>query len=210
MSEIRHDASTAAGRYPADAATLLSRAQAIEDLLKERGALGDDTVARIVDTYETEVGPLHGAKVVARAWVDPEFRARLIDEATAACRELGIGGMQGEHMVALEDTDEVHHVIVCTLCSCYPWPVLGIPPAWYKSPEYRARVVAEPRAVLSEFGLDVPDEVEVRVVDTSAETRYFVLPQRPAGSENLSEDELAALVTRDLLIGVSMLAKVPA
>lgn len=204
MNDFRHDTSTTEGRYPADPATLLARAHAIEDLLKERGAIGDDTVGRIVATYETDIGPLLGAKVVARAWVDADYRSRLLSDTTAACRELGIGGMQGEHMVALEDTADVHHVIVCTLCSCYPWPILGIPPAWYKSPEYRSRVVAEPRSVLEEFGLDIPPTVDVRVVDTSAETRYFVLPQRPAGSEGLTEDELAALVTRDMLIGVAV------
>jgi nitrile hydratase len=142
--------------------------------------------------------------VVARAWVDENFRTRLLGDATAACAELGIGGMQGEHLVALEDTDDVHHVIVCTLCSCYPWPVLGVPPAWYKSPEFRARVVAEPREVLAEFGLDLAAEVEVRVVDTSAEIRYFVLPQRPRGTEGVTEAELASLVTRDSLIGVGL------
>lgn len=204
MTDIRSDASTASGNYPAAPEQLLARAQAIEALLKERGALGDDTVARIVAAYESDIGPLHGARVVARAWVDPAFRQRLLTDATAACGELGIGGLMGEHLVALADEDDAHHVIVCTLCSCYPWAVLGIPPGWYKSPEYRARVVAEPRAVLAEFGLTLPASTEVRVMDTSADVRYFVLPRRPADTEDLDEAALAALVTRDCLIGVAL------
>ncbi|MGW5364527.1 nitrile hydratase subunit alpha [Actinopolymorpha pittospori] len=204
MTEFRSDPSTARGRYPADPQQLLARAQAIEALLKERGALGDDTVARIVAKYESEIGPLHGARVVARAWVDPAFRQRLLADASAACGELGIGGLQGERMVALADEDDVHHVIVCTLCSCYPWPVLGLPPGWYKSPQYRSRVVAEPRAVLAEFGLTLPDTTEIRVTDSTAEVRYFVLPLRPAGTQDLDEKALAALVTRDCLIGVAL------
>jgi nitrile hydratase len=204
MTDIRSDPSTAAGRYPTTPDRLLARAQAIEALLKERGALGEDTVDHIVNRYETEIGPLLGARVVARAWVDPDFRARLLADATAACWELGIGGFQGERMVALADSDDVHYLIVCTLCSCYPWAVLGVPPAWYKSPEYRARVVAEPRAVLREFGLELPETTEVRVMDSSADVRYFVLPQRPAGTDGLDEAELAALVTRDHMIGVAI------
>ncbi|MGW4489506.1 nitrile hydratase subunit alpha [Amycolatopsis sp. NPDC004368] len=203
MTAFPTDPGTTLGRYPASNQDLLARARAVEQLLMERGALGSGTVDRIVERYERDIGPLLGAKVVARAWVDPEFRERLLTDATAACRELGIGGMQGEHLVALPNSADIHHVIVCTLCSCYPWPVLGIPPSWYKSPEYRARVVAEPRSVLAEFGLDVSPEVEVRVVDTSAETRYFVLPEMPSGAEGLSEEELAALVTRDCMIGVA-------
>jgi nitrile hydratase len=205
MTDARIDAVEAAkDSYPASPEQLLARAQAIESLLKERGALGDDTVARIVAAYESDIGPLHGARVVARAWVDPAFRQRLLTDATAACAELGIGGLQSENLVALPDEDGVHNVIVCTLCSCYPWAVLGLPPGWYKNPEYRARVVAEPRAVLAEFGLTLPPSTEVRVVDTSAEVRYFVLPQRPTGTEDLDEDALAALVTRDCLIGVAL------
>jgi nitrile hydratase len=203
------DPGTTLGRYPTTPETLLARARAIETLLKSRGALGDGTVDRIVHKYETDIGPLLGAKVVAHAWVDEDFRTRLLADATVACAELGVGGLQGDHLVALENTDAVHHVIVCTLCSCYPWPVLGIPPTWYKSPEYRARVVAEPRAVLAEFGLNLGAEVEVRVVDTSAEIRYFVLPQRPHGTAGMSEAELASLVTRDSLVGVG-LPRVPA
>src|ERR1700754_3891048 len=205
MTDIRVDAAGAVkDSYPASPERLLARAQAIESLLKERGALGDDTVARIVAAYESDIGPLHGARVVARAWVDPAFRQRLLTDATDACWELGVGGFQSENLVALPDEDGVHHVIVCTLCSCYPWAVLGLPPGWYKNPEYRARVVAEPRAVLGEFGLTLPASTEVRVVDTSAEVRYFVLPQRPAGTDDLDEEALTALVTRDCLIGVAL------
>ena len=203
MSDIKSEPASTLGRYPASDETLLARARAIEELLMERGALGQGTVDKIVDKYEQDIGPLLGAKVVARAWVDDAFRERLLADATAACKELGIGGMQGEHMVAVANSAEVHNVIVCTLCSCYPWPVLGVPPSWYKSPEYRARVVVEPRAVLREFGLDVPEDVEIRVFDTSADIRYFVVPERPAGTEGYSEDQLAAIVTRDTMVGVA-------
>jgi nitrile hydratase len=204
MDDVMSGPSTTLGRYPTSSTELLARARAIEQILIERGALGSGTVDRIVDRYERDIGPLLGAKVVARAWVDEEFRQRLLDDATSACRELGIGGMQGEHLVALANGPGVHHVIVCTLCSCYPWPVLGVPPSWYKSPEYRARVVAEPRAVLAELGLDLAQDVEVRVVDTSAEIRYFVLPERPSGTDGMDEQQLAALVTRDCMIGVAL------
>jgi nitrile hydratase len=149
------------------------------------------------------IGPLNGARVVARAWVDPAFRERLLEDATPAIRELGIGGMEGEHMVALENTPSVHNVVVCTLCSCYPWPVLGLPPTWYKSPAYRARIVVEPRVVLAELGLELDESVEVQVWDSSAETRYLVLPERPEGADGLAEHELAGLVTRDAMIGVA-------
>ena len=179
------------------------RAAALEALLVDKELIGTDTVDAVVDELEN-LGPLHGARVVARAWVDPAYRERLLADATAAAAELGIGGVEGEHVVAVENTDEVHNVVVCTLCSCYPWPLLGIPPVWYKSPPYRARVVSEPRAVLREFGLEVPDEVEVRVWDSSAEIRYLVVPQRPAGTDDLDEDALAALVTRDSMIGVGL------
>lgn len=204
MSDARTDPATTLGRYPATSEDLLARARAIEQLLIERGAVGSGTIARIVDRYERDIGPLLGAKVIARAWADERFRERLLRDATAACRELGIGGMQGEHLVALPNEPGVHHVVVCTLCSCYPWPVLGLPPSWYKDPEYRARVVAEPRAVLREFGLELGRDVEIRVVDTSAEVRYFVLPERPAGSEGFDEERLAALVTRDCMVGVAV------
>ena len=180
------------------------RAAALEALLVDKELVGTDTVDAAVDELE-DLGPLHGARVVARAWVDPAYRERLLADATAAAAELGIGGVEGEHVVAVENTDEVHNVVVCTLCSCYPWPLLGIPPVWYKSPPYRARVVSEPRAVLREFGLEVPDEVEVRVWDSSAEIRYLVVPRRPEGSDDLDEAALAALVTRDGMIGIARL-----
>jgi nitrile hydratase len=179
------------------------RTAALEALLVEKGLIATDTVDAVVDLFEHEIGPRNGARVVARAWSDPAFRQRLLADATAAAAELGIGGLEGEHVVAVENTDAVHNVVVCTLCSCYPWPLLGIPPVWYKSPPYRARVVSEPRAVLSELGLDVPAEVELRVWDSSAEIRYLVVPQRPPGTDDLSEGELAALVTRDAMIGVA-------
>ncbi|CAM2945572.1 nitrile hydratase [Williamsia muralis] len=172
-------------------------------MLIEKGVMTSSMVDRIVDIYENQVGPQLGAKVVAKAWVDNDFRQRLLDNAGAACKELGIGGLQGEDMVVLEDTDEVHHAIVCTLCSCYPWPVLGLPPNWYKDPQYRARIVREPRKVLADdFGFAIADSVEIRIWDSSSEMRYWVLPQRPAGTDGWSEEQLAALVTRDSMIGV--------
>ena len=160
----------------------------------------------LVDAYEHKIGPRNGARVVARAWSDPAYKQRLLSDADAAIAEMGYGGLQGEHMVAVENTPRVHNVVVCTLCSCYPWPVLGLPPAWYKSPPYRSRMVKEPRAVLGEFGLKLDPSVEVRVWDSSAEIRYLVLPTRPKGTENLSEDDLAKLVTRDSMIGVGTIA----
>ena len=182
---------------------LALRVKALEELLVEKGLVDPAALDVFVEQYETRIGPRNGARVVARAWSDPDYKARLLDDATAAIGELGYGGAQGEHMVALENTDAVHNVVVCTLCSCYPWPVLGLPPTWYKSPAYRARVVKAPRAVLAEFGLDLPADTEVRVWDSSAEIRYLVLPQRPAGSEGLDEAALAALVTRDGMIGTA-------
>lgn len=180
------------------------RAAAIEAVLVDKGLIATDAVDAVVDVFENEMGPLNGAKVVARSWVDPAYRERLLADATAAAAELGFGGVEGEHVVAVANTPEVHNVIVCTLCSCYPWPLLGIPPVWYKSPAYRARVVSEPRAVLREFGLDIAEDVEVRVWDSSAEVRYLVVPQRPTGTEELDEAALAALVTRDAMIGVGI------
>ena len=182
------------------------RAEALESLLLERGLIDSATVDTFIKTYETSVGPMNGAKVVAKAWTDSEYRARLLENGTGAIAELGFKGPQGEHMVVVENTDAVHHVVVCTLCSCYPWPVLGLPPSWYKDPAYRSRVVREPRAVLSEFGLDLPDEVEIEVHDSSSEVRYLVLPQRPAGTEGMSEEQLAGLVTRDAMVGIAMVA----
>ena len=178
--------------------------KALESLLLEKGLIASDAIERVVERYEKDIGPLNGAKVVARAWTDPAYRSRLLSDATAAIEELGFGGMQGEHMVALENTARTHNVVCCTLCSCYPWPVLGLPPAWYEAPAYRSRIVREPRKVLSEFGLNLADEIEVRVWDSSAELRYMVLPMRPSRTESMSENELAALVTRDALIGVGL------
>jgi nitrile hydratase subunit alpha len=186
---------------PLSAAAL--RAKAIESLLVEKGLLASDVIDRVVEIYEKDVGPLNGAKVVARAWRDPEYKRRLLKDGTAAIAELGFGGLQGEHMVVVENTPRVHNVVCCTLCSCYPWPVLGLPPTWYKSLAYRSRIVREPRAVLREFGLELPESVEVRVWDSSAEIRYMVLPERPPASADLGEEELASLVTRDSLIGVA-------
>jgi nitrile hydratase subunit alpha len=182
---------------------IAARVKALESMLVEKGVITTSMVDRMAEIYENEVGPQLGARVVAKAWNDPEFKARLLDDATNACKELGISGLQGEDMVVLEDTDEVHNAIVCTLCSCYPWPVLGLPPNWYKEPAYRARIVREPRKVLAEeFGYDVPETTEIRIWDSSSEMRYWVLPQRPAGTDGWTEEQLAELVTRDSMIGV--------
>ena len=189
---------------PLSAAAL--RAKAIESLLVEKGLLASDAIDRVVEIYEKDVGPLNGAKVVARAWCDPAYKRRLLEDGTAAIAELGFGGAQGEHMVVMENTPKVHNVVCCTLCSCYPWPVLGLPPTWYKSLAYRSRIVREPRVVLREFGLELPESVEVRVWDSSAEIRYMVLPERPPATADLSEAELASLVTRDSLIGATRLS----
>ena len=182
---------------------IAARVKALESILIEKGIMTTAAVDRLVEIYENEVGPQLGAKVVARAWTDPGFKQRLLADATKACADFGIGGLQGEDMVVVENTADIHNVIVCTLCSCYPWPVLGLPPNWYKEPAYRSRIVKEPRKVLREdFGYEVPDSVEVRVWDSSSEMRYWVLPTRPAGTDALSEAELAGLVTRDSMIGV--------
>lgn len=191
------------GSFPRPDADIAARVKALESLMIEKGFLSGEAVDKIAEMYEREVGPHLGARVVARAWTDAEFKERLLEDASEACREMGIGGVQGEDMVVVENTPGVHNVIVCTLCSCYPWPTLGLPPNWYKYPAYRARMVKEPRKVLvDEFGLDLADSTEVRVWDTSAELRYWVLPQRPEGTDGLSEEQLAALVTRDSMIGV--------
>jgi nitrile hydratase subunit alpha len=186
------------------------RVRALESLLVEKGLVDPAALDTLIDTYETKVGPRNGARVVARAWVDPAYRRRLLEHAGAAIAELGYEGRQGEHLVVLENTPTVHNVVVCTLCSCYPWPVLGLPPVWYKSGPYRSRAVLDPRGVLREFGLELPEEVEVRVWDSTSEVRYLVLPERPPGTDGMSEDELAALVTRDSMIGVGkVLARAP-
>jgi nitrile hydratase subunit alpha len=185
------------------------RVKALESLLVEKGLVDPAALDAIVDYYETKVGPRNGARVVAKAWTDPDYRTRLLADATAAIAELGYSGGQGEHMVAVENTPATHNMVVCTLCSCYPWPVLGLPPVWYKSAPYRSRAVIDPRGVLAEFGLVLLDDVEVRVWDSTAEIRYLVLPRRPAQTEGLDEDALAALVSRDSMIGVA-LARAPA
>jgi nitrile hydratase len=190
------------GHHPHEPSAVEQRVAALESLLVERGLVTTDAIDAVVATYEHDLGPLNGAAVVARAWTDAAYKERLLADATRAIAELGFGGAEGENMVVLENTDAVHNVVVCTLCSCYPWPVLGLPPRWYKSAAYRARTVREPRAVLAEFGTVVPDGVEVRVWDSSAELRYLVLPQRPEGTDELGPDELRALVTRDHMIGV--------
>jgi nitrile hydratase len=179
------------------------RVKSLESLLVEKGLVDPAALDALVDTFEHKVGPRNGARVVAKAWTDPAYKRRLLADATAAIAELGYTGQQGEHMVVVENTPAVHHMVVCTLCSCYPWPTLGLPPVWYKSAPYRSRAVIDPRGVLQEFGVTIPDDVEVRVWDSTAEIRYLVLPERPAGTERMSEDELAALVTRDSMIGVS-------
>ncbi|BDG47685.1 MULTISPECIES: nitrile hydratase subunit alpha [Parageobacillus] len=180
-----------------------TRTKALESLLIESGLVSTDALDAIIEAYENDIGPMNGAKVVAKAWVDPDYKERLLRDGTSAIAELGFLGLQGEHMVVVENTPKVHNVVVCTLCSCYPWPVLGLPPSWYKSASYRARIVSEPRTVLKEFGLELDDDVEIRVWDSSAEIRYLVLPERPAGTEGWSEEELAKLVTRDSMIGVA-------
>jgi nitrile hydratase subunit alpha len=179
------------------------RVRALESILAEKGLIDSKAIDALVDTYENKVGPRNGAKVVARAWVDPAYKERLLKDATAAIKEFGFSGLQGEDMVVVENTPEVHNLVVCTLCSCYPWPTLGLPPVWYKAAPYRARAMSDPRGVLQEFGTELDEKVEVRTWDTTAELRYLVLPERPAGTEKLSEDELAGLVTRDSMIGVA-------
>jgi nitrile hydratase len=184
------------------------RVRALESLLTEKGLVDPAALDALVDTYETKVGPRNGALVVAKAWTDPQFKRRLLEDATGTLAELGFIGRQGEDMLVLENTESVHNMVVCTLCSCYPWPVLGLPPVWYKSAPYRSRAVIDPRGVLRDFGVELPEDVEVRVWDSTAELRYMVLPRRPEGTEGMSEEELAALVTRDAMIGTD-LVRVP-
>ena len=191
--------------HPAAVSPIERRVAALEALLTERGLVPDGFIEEITRRYEAEIGPMNGAKVVARAWADQAYKERLLTHGTAAIAELGFGGAEGDHMVVVENTSTVHNVIVCTLCSCYPWPVLGLPPAWYKDPPYRARMVREPRTVLADMGCELPSDAEIRVWDSSAEVRYLVLPERPSGTEGLTEAELAGLVTRDSMIGVDRL-----
>ena len=188
---------------PEQTQRLAERVHKLEALLVAKGLVVPETLEAFASMYENDIGPMNGARVVARAWTDPAYKHRLLTDATAAIGELGIGGLQGEHMVVVENTPAVHNVVVCMLCSCYPWPVLGLPPTWYKMAPYRSRMVIDPRGVLQEFGLDLPDAVEVRVWDSSAEIRYMVLPERPEGTAQMSEQELAQLVTRDTMIGVA-------
>ncbi len=180
------------------------RVKALESLLVEKGLIDPKALDELVDTYETKVGPHNGAQVVARAWMDAGYKERLLADGSAAIGELGFSGMQGEDLIVVENTPEVHNILVCTLCSCYPWPTLGLPPVWYKAAPYRARVVSDPRGVLKEFGVEVSEDKEVCVWDSTAELRYMVLPERPSGTEGMSEEELASLVTRDSMIGVAL------
>lgn len=204
MPHDHHDHDHAHALLPPDPAL---RVKALETILTEKGLIDPAALDEIIDTYENRVGPRNGAHVVARAWSDPAFRAALLDDATAVVSDLGYYGRQGEHMVAVENTDDVHNMVVCTLCSCYPWPLLGIPPGWYKSDAYRARAVREPRKVLSDFGVTLPEDTAVRVWDSTAEVRYLVIPQRPAGTEGMDEAALMDLVTRDSMIGTGLALK---
>ena len=203
MSQRNSDYAQDHTEVPSDPAL---RVKALESLLVEKGLVDPAALDVLVDTYENRVGPRNGAQVVARAWVDPAYKQRLLDDGTAAIAELGFSGLQGEKLTVVENTPSVHNVIVCTLCSCYPWPVLGLPPTWYKSSAYRSRTVIDPRGVLSELGLDLSDHVGVRVWDSNAASRYFVLPERPERTESMSEADLAKLVTRDAMIGVAKVA----
>jgi nitrile hydratase len=189
---------------PSDRGSAPLRTEALEQLLTERGLIDPKVMDALITEYETSIGPLNGAKVVARAWTDPAYRQRLFDDATAAIRELGFSSTPGdEYIVVVKNTPTIHNVVVCTLCSCYPWSVLGLPPSWYKDPAYRSRMVKEPRTVLAEMGLDLDDDVEIRVHDSTSEVRWLVLPERPAGTEGMSEDELVPLITRDAMVGVA-------
>jgi nitrile hydratase len=192
------------GEDPAEGLSAALRVEALEQLLAERGLVDRAVLDGLISRYENDVGPLNGARVVARAWTDPGYRSRLLADGTAAVAELGFSGPQGEHLVVVENGPGIHHVVVCTLCSCYPWPVLGLPPSWYKDPAYRARVVREPRTVLAEMGLQLSKDTRIRVWDSSSEVRYLVLPQRPPGTSGFSEEQLAALVTRDSMVGVAL------
>ena len=200
------DAAAQAAGHQAVPSDIALRVKALESILVEKGMVDPATIDAVIDTYESKIGPRNGARVVARAWIDPAYRKRLLADGTAAIAELGYGGAQGEHMVVVENTPAVHNLVVCTLCSCYPWPVLGLPPTWYKSAPYRSRAVIDPRGVLREFGVTLGEDVQVRVWDSTADIRYLVLPERPAGTEGMTEEQLAGLVTRNSMVGVD---KVP-
>lgn len=205
MSEHEHQSHEHHSQHPQRALSPMElRVRALEALLTEKGYIDAAALDVLIDAYQTKIGPRNGARVVARAWCDAEFRRWLLADATAAIASLGLTGRQGEHMVAVENTPQVHNLVVCTLCSCYPWAVLGLPPTWYKSAPYRARAVKDPRGVLKEFGVELPETTQIRIWDSTAEVRYLVLPQRPAGSANLSEQQLAGLVTRDSMIGTGL------
>ncbi len=200
---MTHDHSDGDGDH-SELSQIELRVRALHTVLEQKGYIESAALNALIDTYQTRIGPRNGARVVAKAWVDPAFREWLLRDATAAIVSLGYSGRQGEHMVAVENTESRHNMIVCTLCSCYPWPVLGLPPTWYKSAPYRARAVRDPRGVLADFGVTLPDSTEIRVWDSTAEVRYLVIPRRPQGSENLTEEQLAALVTRDSMIGTGL------
>ena len=199
MAKHEHDEHSELGEMEA-------RVRALQSVLSEKGYIDPAALDVLIDTYQTRIGPRNGARVVARAWVDPGFRKWLLEDASAAIASLGYSGRQGEHMIAVENTETRHNMVVCTLCSCYPWPVLGLPPTWYKSAPYRSRAVKDPRGVLADFGVSLPESTEIRVWDSTAEVRYLVLPRRPQGTESLPEEELAALVTRDSMIGTGLAA----
>jgi nitrile hydratase subunit alpha len=201
--EHEHEHGHAHQAVPSDPAL---RVKALESLLVEKGLVDPAALDALIDTYEHKIGPRNGARIVARAWADPAYKKRLLTDTDAAIAEMGYGGLQGEHMLVVENTPKVHNLIVCTLCSCYPWSVLGLPPVWYKSAPYRSRSVIDPRGVLREFGLELAEDVEVRVWDSTADLRYLVLPERPAGTDRLSEEQLAAIVTRDSMVGVAKIA----
>src|SRR5499433_2173817 len=203
MSEHDHDHEHHHEHDHSELSETQLRVRALETVLTEKGYVDPAALDLLIEAYETKIGPRNGARVVARAWADPAYRERLLRDGTPAIAELGYSGRQGEHVMVVENTPALHNMVVCTLCSCYPWPVLGLPPVWYKSPAYRSRAVLEPRKVLAEFGVTLPKDTEIRIWDSSAEIRYMVLPLRPEGSESLSEAELAALVTRDAMIGVA-------
>ncbi len=205
MSDHAHDHDHTAHSHRAEPmAPIEARVAAIEAVLIEKGLFDTDVLDSIVENFEQNLGPQNGAKVVAKAWVDADYKQRLLADGTAAIAELGFGGPEGDHMVVVENTPNVHNLVVCTLCSCYPWPVLGLPPSWYKSPAYRSRVVVDPRSVLAEFGIELPADTEIRVWDSTSEIRYLVVPMRPPGTDGWSEEELARLVTRDSMIGTGL------
>ena len=210
MSEHTHDHHHDHADDHSELSEMELRVRALETVLTQKGYIDPAALDVLIDTYQTKIGPRNGARVVARAWADPAFQDWLLRDASAAIASLGYSGRQGEHMVAVPNTAARHNMVVCTLCSCYPWPVLGLPPTWYKSAPYRSRAVKDPRGVLADFGVTLPETTEIRVWDSTAEVRYLVIPQRPAGTENLNEEQLAALVTRDSMIGTGLPLSVPA